>query len=233
VSTQIEHYHFAHAAFALYEYIYGELCDWYLELVKPRLRDGDADVQANLSYVLTETLTLAHPLIPFVTEEIYAHMPGSEGVLAGRLEGPAPPVDDEAEAVLARTIEAVKAIRRWRDYAGLKAGARVSARLEAEGYEQTADHVAGLAKLSLVQDGAAPVASVVIPGGTLEILPGDDFDPAAAERKLAAERARLELEIERSRAKLANEGFVAKAPPQIVQAEREKLARLDSELQAL
>jgi valyl-tRNA synthetase len=109
----------------------------------------------------------------------------------------------------------------------------VSARLEAGGYEQTADHVAGLAKLSLVQDGAAAVASVPIPGGTIEILPGGEFDPAAAERKLAAERTRLEQEIERSRARLANEGFVAKAPPQIVQAERDKLARLDAELQAL
>jgi valyl-tRNA synthetase len=74
---------------------------------------------------------------------------------------------------------------------------------------------------------------VVIPGGTLEILPGRDFDPAAAERKLAAERARLEREIERSRAKLANEGFVTKALPKVVQAERDKLARLEAELQAL
>jgi valyl-tRNA synthetase len=233
VSTQIDHYHFAHAAFALYDFIYGELCDWYLELVKPRLRDGDPGVAANLLYVLTETLTLAHPLIPFVTEEIYGHLPGARGLLAGRVARPAPAVDDEAEAVLGRTIEAVQAVRRWRDYAGLKAGARVSARLEAGGYEQTAEHVAGLAKLSLVHDGAAAVASVPIPGGTLEILPGGDFDSAAAERKLAAERTRLELEIERSQAKLANEGFVAKAPPQIVQAERDKLARLDSELQAL
>ncbi len=233
VRTQIEQYHFAHAAFALYEYIYAELCDWYLELVKPRLRDGDADVQANLLYLLTETLTLAHPLIPFVTEEIYAHLPGSEGLLAGRREATAPPVDDEAETVLARTIGAVQAIRRWRDLAGLKAGTQLSARLEAGGYEQTADHVAGLSKLSLVQDGAAAVVSVPIPGGAVEILPGGDFDPSAAERKLAAERTRLELEIERSRAKLANEGFVAKAPPQIVQAERDKLARLESELEAL
>ena len=233
VRIQIDQYHFAHAAFALYEYIYGELCDWYLELVKPRLRDGDADAQANLLYLLTETLTLAHPLIPFVTEEIYAHLPGAEGLLAGRREATAPPVDDEAETVLARTIGAVQAIRRWRDLAGLKAGTRLSARLEAGGYEQTADHLAGLSKLSLVQDGAAAVVSVPIPGGAVEILPGGDFDPSAAERKLAAERTRLELEIERSRAKLANEGFVAKAPPQIVQAERDKLARLDSELEAL
>ena len=61
---------------ALYDFIYGELCDWYLELVKPRLYDGDEDTAATLLHVLTETLTFAHPLIPFVTEEIYRLRPG-------------------------------------------------------------------------------------------------------------------------------------------------------------
>ena len=69
----------------LYDFIYGELCDWYLELVKPRLYDGDPDTAATLLHVLTETVTLAHPLIPFVTEEIYGYIPGSEGLLAARV----------------------------------------------------------------------------------------------------------------------------------------------------
>jgi valyl-tRNA synthetase len=233
VSGRIERFDFAHSAFALYDYVYGELCDWYLELVKPRLRDREPEVQATLLYVLTETLALAHPLIPFVTEEIYAHLPGSEGLLAGRLYAPAPPHDEEAERVLRRTIEAVQAIRRWRDQSGLKAGARVSARLDALGYEQTADHVSRLARVVLVEDGSAAVASVPIPGGTLEVLPGEELDPAAAARKREAERARLEQEIERARARLSNEAFVDKARPAVVQAEREKLARLTAELGSL
>jgi valyl-tRNA synthetase len=233
VSDRIERFDFAHAAFALYDYVYGELCDWYLELVKPRLREGEADVQATLLYVLVQTLALAHPLIPFVTEEIYAHVPGVEGLLAGRTEEPAPARDQEAEQVLAHTIDAVQAIRRWRDQAGLKAGARVNARLAATGYEQTAEHVSRLARISFVQDGGAPAASVPIPGGTLEVISGEQFDPDAAARKRDAERARLEQEIDRARAKLANEAFVTKAPAAVVQGEREKLARLTAELGAL
>jgi valyl-tRNA synthetase len=105
--------------------------------------------------------------------------------------------------------------------------------LAASGYEETQAHLALLARLQLSDDGTEPLASVPVPGGAVEILAGAEVDLEAARRKLLAERARLEREIERSRAKLANEGFVAKAPPQVVQAERDKLARLDSELQAL
>jgi valyl-tRNA synthetase len=233
VSTRIERFDFAHAAFALYDYVYGELCDWYLELVKPRLRDGEPDVQATLLYVLTETLALAHPLIPFVTEEIYSHVPGAEGLLAGRLASPPSGTDEEAEQVLGRTIEAVQAIRRWRDQAGLRAGAQLSARLNATGYEQSSEQISRLARVALVEDGGAAAASVPIPGGTLEVLSGEGFDAAAAARKREAERARLEQEIERVRAKLANEAFVDKAPPAVVRGEREKLARLTAELGAL
>ena len=233
VSGRIERFDFAHAALALYDYVYGELCDWYLELVKPRLRDGEPEVQATLLYVLEETLALAHPLIPFVTEEVYSYLPGARGLLAGRRQRPSPAHDEEAERVLARTIEAVQAIRRWRDQAGLKAGARVSARLEAPGYEQTAEHLGRLARVAFAQDGGAPAASVAIPGGTLEVLSGGEFDPAATARKREAQRVRLEQEIERARAKLANESFVAKAPPAVVQGERDKLARLTAELGAL
>ncbi len=233
VSGRIERFDFAHAAFALYDYVYGELCDWYLELVKPRLRDGEPEVQATLLYVLVQTLALAHPLIPFVTEEIYAHVPGTEGLLADRQEGAAPALDGEAEEVLGRTIEAVQAIRRWRDQAGLKAGAQVTARLAAAGYEQTAEHVSRLARVAFAHNGEAPVASVPIPGGMLEVLSGEDFDPGAAARKRDAERARLEREIERARIKLANEAFVSKAPPAVVQGERDKLARLTDELGSL
>ncbi len=105
----------------LYDFIYAELCDWYLELVKPRLYDGDAATQATLLHVLTETVTLAHPLIPFVTEEIYSHIPGAQGLLAARVA----PVqaglrDHQAEEAVERVIAAVQAVRTWRDAADVK-----------------------------------------------------------------------------------------------------------------
>ncbi len=234
INRRIEGYDFAHAALGLYEFVYGELCDWYLELVKPRLRAGEAALGATLLYVLTQTLALAHPMIPFVTEEIYRYVPGASGLLAAGLpESAAAPVDEAAEASVARVIEAVQALRGWRDFAGVRAAATVPARLVAEGYEETEEHLARLARLSFTADGAEPVASVPVPGGTIEILPSEDVDLEGAERRLAARRAKLESEIERAEKKLANPGFTAKAPPEVVQAERDKLERLRADLDAV
>jgi valyl-tRNA synthetase len=253
VTRRIDSYDFSHAALTLYDLVYGELCDWYLELVKPRLRRGEADLEATLLAVLTETLALAHPMIPFVTEEIYSYVPGAEGLLAARTERVTAPGDEAAEATLQRVIEAVQALRGWRDLAGVKPGTLVPARLVAHGYEDTGEHLARLARLSLSEpdesraahsseagrrapgrrDGADPVASVPVPGGAVEILASEDLDLEGAQRKLAAKRAKVESEIERSERKLANAGFVAKAPPQVVADERQKLQRLRAELEAL
>ncbi len=234
VRARIEGYDFSHLALRIYDFVYGELCDWYLELVKPRLRSREPELGGTLLQVLVQTLALAHPVIPFVTEEIYGYVPGADGLLAaGVPDRVQSPVDEAAEASVGRVIEAVQALRAWRDLAGVKAGATVHARLAAVGYEDTREHVARLARMSLSSDGARPVASVSIPGGAVEILPSDDLDLAAAERKRAAERARLSEEIRRAERKLANDGFVLKAPPEVVQAERDKLARLLEEVEAL
>jgi valyl-tRNA synthetase len=234
IDARVEHFDFAHAALALYGFVYGELCDWYLELVKPRLRAREPELQATLLHVLTQTLAIAHPMIPFVTEEIYRYVPGAAGLLAAGLpEAPAIPVDERAEASVARVIEAVQALRGWRDFAGVRAAATVPARLAAAGYEETGEHLARLARMAFTSDGAEPVASVPVPGGTVEILPSDDVDVQGAQRRLAARRAKLEAEIERAERKLGNEGFVAKAPAHVVQAERDKLEQLRSELNSL
>jgi valyl-tRNA synthetase len=235
VARRIERYDFSHAALAVYDFVYRELCDWYLELVKPRLRAGDPDLAATLLHVLTETVTFIHPLIPFETEEIYAHIPGAEGLLAARVAPPAAEVDETAEQAIGAVIEAVQVLRGWRDETGVRAGATVPAKVLATGYEETAEHLTRLAHLTLSNgDGAVPtVASVAIPGGTIEILASDELDLEAAERKREQRRAQLEAEIERSQRKLENKGFVAKAPPAVVQEERDKLARLKAELDAL
>jgi len=234
IDRRIESYDFSHAALGLYDFVYGELCDWYLELVKPRLRAGEPELQATLLHVLTQTLAIAHPMIPFVTEEIYRYIPGADGLLAAGLpEAPATPVDAQAEASVGRVIEAIQALRGWRDFAGVRAAATVPARLAAEGYEETGEHLARLARLAFTSDGAEPVATVPVPGGAVEILPSADIDAEGAQRRLAARRAKLEAEIERAERKLANEGFTAKAPPDVVQAERDKLERLRAELDSL
>jgi valyl-tRNA synthetase len=233
VGGRIERFDFAHAALALYDFVYGELCDWYLELIKPRLRAGEPELAETLLYVLVETLALAHPMIPFVTEEIYSYVPGASGLLAAGIGRHEAAADEAAEAALAQVIEAVQALRAWRNAAGVKAGATMPARLSAAGYGDTGEHLARLARLAFSENGEQPVASVPVPGGTIEILANEHLDLEASERKRAAQRAQLEAEIERSERKLANQGFVAKAPPAVVQSERTKLDRLRGELEAL
>ncbi|HEX3804464.1 MAG TPA: valine--tRNA ligase [Solirubrobacteraceae bacterium] len=239
VAEAIDTFEFSHAALALYDFVYGELCDWYLELVKPRLYDGDPDTAATLLHVLIETVTLAHPLVPFVTEEIYGHIPGSSGLLAARVAAAsAGSVDARAEADLERAIQAIQAIRTWRDAADVKPSAILPAHLSADGYGDTVAHLARLGRLELSVNGATsgadPAATTIaIPGGVVEILPSLDVDLEAAAQKRVAKRAELEQEIKRAQGKLSNAGFVAKAPPAVVDAERAKLEALQAELEAL
>jgi len=241
VTGYVDRFDFSHAALALYDFVYGELCDWYLELVKPRLYDTQspdhADVSSTLLHVLSETLALAHPLIPFVTEEIWSHVPGAEGLLAQHAAAwpDVGLVDEEAEDELRLAIAAVQALRAWRDEVGARPRLAVRGRLAASGYEATAGQVARLARFDLNSstDGDEPTASVAIPGGRVEVLATEGLDLEAAARRREERRGALRAEIERAERKLRNAGFVEKAPPAVVEGERAKLARLRAELEAL
>jgi valyl-tRNA synthetase len=246
-AARIVDYDFSHAALGLYDFVYGELCDWYLELVKHRLagdgsgagEDDRRALAATLLHVLRETVAMCHPVIPFVTEELWSYLQGEEEGAGGLLAGAPYPqsdnalIDPDAEVSMERAIEAITLIRGWRDSVGARPGLIVQARLSAKGYETTAASVARLARLDLQASAdEAAVASVPLPGGTLEILSEEGLDLQAAEQRRAAERERLQAEIGRVRGKLANEGFVAKAPAAVVEGERTKLAHLQAELEA-
>jgi valyl-tRNA synthetase len=236
VARGIDDFDFHVAALRVYDFVYGELCDWYLELLKPRLYEEDnADAAAFALHVLGETLALAHPLIPFVTEEIWSHVPGADGLLmAHRYPEPDEALTDHgAEAQLARAIEAVQELRTWRDRVGARPGRPIPARLDGEGYEATAGHVARLARLAWTSDGGEPVTTVAIPGASVTIFASDAVDLEAEQRRAQERRAQLESEIARAEGKLANQGFVAKAPEAVVRAERDKLQRLREELSEL
>ncbi len=245
IARRIEAYDFSHAAHALYDFVYRELCDWYIELVKGRLAvdapaDGREELSATLLFVLRETLAVAHPLIPFVTEEVWTHVrrPG-EGLLAGtRPADPDPSlVDPAAEAAVERAIAATQAVRAWRDAAAIKPKVIVPARFAADGYELVAPLVARMARLRLdpapCPSPPAAVAAVPVPGGAIEVLPGEGVAAELADGRAARRRAVLEAEIARAAGKLANPGFVAKAPPALVAAQRERIAELEAELAVL
>jgi valyl-tRNA synthetase len=236
VTGMIDGFEFARAALELYASFWGEVCDWYLEFVKPRLREADPDTAATVLYVLERCLRLLHPMMPFVTEEIWSHMPGERGLLAAD-EWPVPDPalrDEDAEAVVERTIEAVTALRRYRQDVGAPAAAWIPGRLAADGYEATAEHVGRLARFELgSSNGDDPVASVAVPGGAVQVFETQDIDAEEASRRVDAQRQKLEQEIARLEGKLANSKFVERAPAAVVDGEREKLERYRDELREL
>jgi valyl-tRNA synthetase len=233
LAERIERYDFSRAALSLYDFVYGELCDWYIELVKARL-DHPA-LRATLRFVLRRTLMLAHPIMPFVTEELWSHLrEDGEGLLAGVVREPAEvlAVDERAEAALEWVIGSTQAMRRWRDGFSVPQGSVLVVHVEHElAGSEAAELFARMARLELGGPGEAGAPTVPIPGGQVRVLSGADL--AAVEERRERERAKLESEIARAEAKLANEQFVANAPAHVVEAEREKLAELRRRLEAL
>jgi valyl-tRNA synthetase len=213
------------AVLELYEVFWSELCDWYLELAKPRLYGEDkAAVSSVLLHALERILQLLHPVMPFVTEEVWSHLPGDRDLLA-IAEWPEADdalVDEEAERTVGGLIEAVTDLRRFRDDVGVKASATVPARAsDLDG--DLLDQIARLARFELDGGEGEVFATLPIAGGTVEVLRSEAFDPAAAEQRLTARREQLRSEIERGEKKLANERFVERAPADVVAEEREKL----------
>jgi valyl-tRNA synthetase len=189
VERLLAEFDFAHTMDELYHLTFDDFCDWYLEAIKGRLYDGDADARATATAALERLLKLLHPAMPHVTEEIWSFLPGR----ASRL-------------IVAPWPEA--------------------------GSEEGAD------ALGRVQD----LAAMFRRSGVVPPLDGDEkriFDAVVKPERAAvngnadAEIARLRKEIERAEKMLANERFVANAPDEVVQAEREKLERYRRELDAI
>ncbi len=228
VTAKLEEYDFAHAAAEAYSFFWSELCDWYLEIVKPRLYEGEAEVSATLLWSLERLLALLHPIMPFVTEEIWVYHPARRGHLAVHAfpEPDEALYDAEAEAELEEWIELTRRLRAWRDLVEAPAASVLPAR--AEGAEPH-EFVGRLSRFAFGEDGGDPVAAV----GAVKILASGEIDAVAVAARLEARRAELRAEVARAEGKLANENFVARAPVEVVEEEREKLARYSAELEEL
>ena len=229
VSESVAAYDFSHAALDLYEFFWSELCDWYLEIVKARLYDGDSDASASLLWALEEVLALAHPLMPFVTEEVYSHLPspGAEALVIHPFpEVDGDLIDEEAEREIGAAIELTRALRRWRDLAGVPAKQVLAARVNGTDPHEL---VTRLARVEFGADSGEAIATV----HGVELLETEGIDPEAVEARIEERRRKLRAEVERAEGKLANEGFVAKAPADVVDSEREKLEASRAELEEL
>ena len=144
-------------------------------------------------------------------------------------------VDADAETSVNHLIEAVTSLRRYRDELGVPSKIALRGRLVAEGYDEgLLEQLQRLGRVELGGPaGETAVGSLAIPGGAIELLETEGFDPAAADKKSEARAQELRGEIARLQKKLGNEQFVARAPDAVVQAERDKLAGYERELAAL
>jgi valyl-tRNA synthetase len=228
VSEKLDSYDFAHAATEAYAFFWSELCDWYLEIAKPRLYEGEGEVSANLLWLLERTLALLHPLMPFVTEEVWSYHPARQGHLAVHCfpEADESLLDPEAEEEVEEGIELTRRLRAWRDMVAVPAATQLSARVEGGAPRE---FVGRLSRFEFTEDGADPIAAV----GPVRVLGSDAIDAGAIVDRLDKRRTELRSEVARAEGKLANEKFVARAPAELVEEERAKLERYRSELEEL
>ncbi|HEX7239271.1 MAG TPA: valine--tRNA ligase [Longimicrobiaceae bacterium] len=243
VTQAMEKLRLNEAVLRAYEFFRGELADWYLELVKPRLRGdlGDASrdaARAVLAEALDGAMRLLHPVMPFITETVWQRLPRAAGDPESLMVAPwpAPRPDREDAAAEARFAElqaVIVAVRNIRAEYGVQPSQRVPLRVPGAAPELRADLEAGLRALrdlARVEDlgfeaGGGAGASAVLRSGA------EVFVPLAGVIDVAKEGARLRSEVEKlqgliagTEKKLSNESFVARAPEEVVRKEREKLA---------
>ena len=241
VTENLEKFELGEAARAIYEFIWGEFCDWYIELVKPRLyaEEGDSrrTAQYVLGYVLERTLRLLHPFMPFITEEIWQHIPheGKSIMTAPWPTGEETWLDKENEASMAAIMEVIKTIRNMRAEVNAAPGKKSEAILHFSDAAQQAVFTANDGYLHALAE-ADPVtilsltaerpenAMTAAAGGVEIYLPLKGLiDMEKETARLSKELDGLTKEIARTEGKLANEKFVTKAPVAVVAKEREKL----------
>jgi valyl-tRNA synthetase len=235
----LDGFEFAKASLGLYDFVYGELCDWFVELAKPRLRGGDEaqqrDLAATLLYAIDKTLRIAHPVIPFVTEELWSHLPGERELLA-TASWPAADdgaLDEGAEARIEELIATVTAVRGWRERVNVKPSAILPARLRSPLGDEREASLQSLARVDLAAGDGDAVATVTSGSAVVDLLADENIDLEAAEKRLQARRDEIQKEIGRLNGKLSNAKFVERAPAEVVQVERDKLAALEEQLAAL
>jgi valyl-tRNA synthetase len=238
VNEQFEAYEFAKVCDVLYHFAWDDVCDWYLELSKPVMAGAGVEADRSrrvLGHVLDQLLRLLHPVIPFVTEELWTVLTGAETVVTATWPAADPArIDDAAEAELAALQKVVTEVRRFRADQGLRPGQRVSARLGGLDTAGIAVHeplIRSLARLDAPADDFAATAELAVTGGvTVDLDTRGTIDVAAERARLLKDQAAAEKESAQCRAKLGNDAFIGKAPEAVVEKIKTRLATAEADL---
>ncbi|XHM96081.1 valine--tRNA ligase [Peterkaempfera sp. SMS 1(5)a] len=240
-----EDYQFAKLSDALFHFAWDEVFDWYVELSKTTLAKGGPAADASrrvLGEVLDVTLRLLHPVVPFVTDTLWTTLTGRESVVVAEWPSDRGFRDPSAEAEIATLQQLVTEVRRFRADQGLKPGQRVPASLDLDGTPLTVheDAIRALLRLQPAGDGFHATASLPVAGATVSLDLSGAIDVAAERKRLQKDLSVAEKEEKQTQAKLGNEGFLAKAPDEVVakirvrlEAAQADIARITAQLDRL
>ena len=240
ISEHMEDGEFGLAATKIYDFAWSEFCDWYIELSKARLLGEDGEgkdtARAVLLYVLENLLKLLHPFMPFLTEQVYKYLPETEGFLMLQKwpEVKAEYNFPEDEAKMQGVMEVIRTIRNLRSEMNVTPSKRTHLLfVPAEGWDDVImagdtyfRRLAGVTQTEIVKDRTTvteKTVNAVTTAGELLIPLGELVDFAAEIARLQKELDNLKKEAERARGKLSNQGFISKAPENLVQQEKDKL----------
>lgn len=237
VTDNLDHFELGIAVSKLYDFIWDEFCDWYIELIKPRLYDEDCPsnraAQYVLSYVLSGALELLHPFMPFITEEIWQKLPheGESIVISSWPEFDVSLTFADEAAQMEQIMEALKAVRNQRSEMNIPPSKKAKVYIKTDQPSVFAqgtsffEKLAGASEAIVADESFTPpqnAVSCVVPGAQI-FMPLDDLvDKEKELARLTKEKGRLLGEIKRVEGKLNNQGFIAKAPEKVVEEERQK-----------
>lgn len=250
VTEALEAFRFNDAAGALYRFVWNQVCDWYLELLKPVFNGEDegakAEAQACSAYILEEIYKLLHPFMPFMTEELWAHTAGEgkeRGTLVCHAEWPSPSYADDAAADeinwLIDLVSGIRSVRAEMNVPPSATAPLVVVKANNLTRERLFRHDAAIKRLarveaiSLADDAPKGAAQIVVAEATICLPLGNLIDLSAEKARLEKAIAKMEGEISRIDGKLSNEKFVANANPDVVEAERERLDELKGQIASL
>ena len=250
VTDNMDKFDLGIAAQKIYDFAWSEYCDWYIEIVKPRLYSEDKEAKQaalyTLTYVLEKILKLLHPYMPFITEEIYTHLPTVEGSIVIAQFPHYTEADNMAkeEEMMSLTMDGIRNIRNVRAEMNVPPSKKakviiVPTEEKKEAMEAGKDYFVTLASASEVEIVAdetnipEDAVSVVIDGVKIFIPLDELVDFAKEIERLNKEKAKLESEIKRVNGKLSNEGFVSKAPQSLIDAEKAKKEKFEEMMKSV